>query len=76
MPRLSYNGFYYQMCQQVRAPEYDKAERLIYRWKKNKNPDHWHHADMFEMVATFKKPYLRLTPEAGELFAKAGGLVA
>ena len=74
-PRLSYNGFYNQMCQMVRAPEYDSAERLIYRWKKNKSADHWHHADMFEMVATGKKPYLRLTPETGELFARAGSVI-
>jgi hypothetical protein len=76
MPRLSFNGFYNHMCQMVRAPEYDAQERLIYRWKKNKNPDHWHHADMFEMTATQKRPYLRLSPDAGELFAKAGGLIS
>lgn len=76
MPRYSYNGFYYQLCQQVRAPEYDAQERLVYRWKKNKNPDHWHHADMFEMVATLKKPYLKLSPAAGELFARTGSMIS
>jgi len=74
MPRLSFNGFYHQMCQMVRAPEYDKNDRLIYRWKKNKNKDHWHHADMFELIATLKEPYTTLSPEEAELFARAGGV--
>ena len=76
MPRLNYNGFYHQMIQQVRAPEYDKSDRLIYRWKKNKKPDHWHHADMFEMIATEKEPYVALSPQQAELFERSGNVIA
>jgi hypothetical protein len=76
MPRLNYNGFYHQMIQQVRAPEYDKSDRLIFRWKKNKKPDHWHHADMFEMIATEKEPYVALSPQQAELFERSGNVIA
>lgn len=75
MPRLPYNGYVYQLCQQVRDETEDVNGRPIARWKKNKNKDHWHHADMFVEVATHKKPYVTITPAAGELFRKAGGFV-
>jgi hypothetical protein len=71
-PRLAYNGFYYQMCQQVREEEYDAKERLVARWKKNKNPDHWHHADMFGIVATLQEPPLVVGAAESQLFVKSG----
>lgn len=75
MPRLQFNGFYHQMCQQVRIEEEDAKGRIVARWEKNKNPDHWHHADMFEWIASAKTPYVRITPEVGELFNAAGGVL-
>jgi hypothetical protein len=76
MPRLPYNGYVYQLCQQVRDEEEDTKGRLVARWKKNKNPDHWHHADMFCEIATMTKPYVNVTAEFGELFARSGNMVA
>jgi hypothetical protein len=76
MARMPYNGYYYHLSQQVRDEEEDANGRIVARWKKNRNPDHWHHAEMFAEVATAKPPYVSITPEIGELFAKAGNLVA
>lgn len=76
MPRLEYNGYYHHMMQQVRVEEFDANERLVARWKGNKNPDHWHHAEMFSFIASMKDPYVNITPALGEIFNQAGGLVA
>lgn len=75
MPRRDYNGFYHQMCQQVRVEEEDTKSRIVASWKKNKNPDHWHHASMFAYVATLRNPQLRVHPGISSAFKKAGTMV-
>lgn len=75
MPTKPYNGYYFQLCQQAAVEEEDTKGRIIRRWKKNKNPDHWHHAEMFCEIAVMKKPYSVLAPEYGEVLAAAGGFV-
>lgn len=73
--RRDYNGFYFQMIQQVRVEEEDTNGRIIARWKKNKNPDHWHHADMFEFIATLRQPSLEIPRELASAFQRGGSLV-
>lgn len=75
LPNMPYNGYYAHLGQMVRTEEEDAKGRIVARWVKNKNPDHWHHAEMFADVARSKKPYTVLTPELGALFSQAGGLV-
>lgn len=58
MPRKPYNGFYHQLLQMVRIEEENTRGTLVGRWKKNRNPDHWHHAGMFATVAAQIKPVL------------------
>jgi hypothetical protein len=75
MIRRDYNGFYHMMIQQVRVEEEDARGRIVARWKRNKNPDHWHHADMFEWVATLRQPALRIPRGIGDALRSAGSLV-
>jgi Phage terminase large subunit (GpA) len=63
MARLPYNSFYYHMVQMARVEEEDAQGRIVARWKKNKNPDHFHHADMFCFIATLKGPGLSIPGE-------------
>jgi hypothetical protein len=58
MPRKDFNGFYYQQLQMVRIEEENTRGDMRGRWKKNRNPDHWHHAGMFATVASMQKPSL------------------
>jgi hypothetical protein len=58
MPRKDFNGFYYQQLQMVRIEEENTRGDMRGRWKKNRNPDHWHHAGMFASVAALSKPML------------------
>lgn len=76
MPRLPYNGYMYQLCQMAATEEEDTKGRTIRRWVKNKNPDHWHHADMFCEIATMKKPHLAISAPVGELFARSGSVIS
>lgn len=76
LPNRPYNGFYYQMIQQVRVEEEDTKGRIVARWKKNKNKDHWHHADMFEFVATLRKPSLVIPSGISSALKEAGGVAA
>jgi hypothetical protein len=75
MPRLPFNGFYHHMIQQVAVEEEDAKGRIVRSWKRNKNPDHWHHADMFEMIATLKGPGLEIPPEVSRQLTAAGGIM-
>lgn len=75
MPRRDYNGFYHQMTQQVRVEEEDTKSRIVASWKKNKNPDHWHHASMFAYIATLRKPQLRVSAGIQKAFHDAGSMV-
>lgn len=52
MPGKQYNGFYHQQLQAVRVEEEDSRGKIVGRWKKNRNLDHWHHSGMFATVAT------------------------
>ncbi len=76
MPRLAYNGYYYHLQQMVRTEEEDAKGRIVARWLKNKNPDHWHHAEMFAEIATHMAPYMIVPTGVGEIFQRSGGLVA
>lgn len=58
MPRKEYNGLYYQLQQMVKVEEENTRGDMRSRWKKNRNPDHWHHAGMFASVAAMVKPSL------------------
>lgn len=52
MPNKPYNGFYHQHLQMVRIEQEDAKGKIVGRWKKNRNLDHWHHSGMFATVAT------------------------
>lgn len=58
MPRKDFNGFYYQHMQMVRVEEENTKGTIVAKWKKNRNPDHWHHAGMFASIAAMQKPPL------------------
>jgi hypothetical protein len=64
------------MIQQVRVEEEDVQGRMVARWKKNRNLDHWHHADMFCTVATLRNPGLAVPAALGEAFQRGGNFVA
>jgi hypothetical protein len=70
-----YNGFYYQMIQMVRVEEEDSKGRIVARWKKNRNQDHWHHSWMFARMALERTPTLVVPMEIQQAFNKAGSLV-
>lgn len=86
MPKLAYNGFYHQHLQMVRVEQPDAQGRMVARWvngnqeagkqKTGKKPDHWHHSDMFALVASMERVPLQVAPEVGNLFVAAGGLIA
>jgi hypothetical protein len=76
MPRRDYNGFYSHMIQMVRVEEEDTRGRIVASWKKNKNMDHWHHANMFAFVATMKKPSMIIPANVARAMANAGNPVA
>lgn len=76
MPRRDYNAFYHHMIQQVRIEEEDANGRIVARWQKNKNPDHFHHADMFSLVATMRKPSVSIPSSVQRAFQKAGNPIA
>jgi hypothetical protein len=86
MPKKAYNGFYHQHLQMVRVEQPDATGRMVARWvngniesaKKGqgKNPDHWHHSDMFALMATHKEMPLSVPSEIGDVFQAAGGLIA
>lgn len=76
LPQMPYNGFYAQMMEQVRVEEEDTQGRIVARWLKTKNPDHWHHADMFELIATLKKPSLEVPDEIIAAFDRGGSVMA
>jgi hypothetical protein len=75
MPRRDYNGYYAHMIQMVRVEEEDARGRIVARWAKNKNPDHWHHAHMFALVASLKKASLSVPPQLSNAIKNAGTLV-
>jgi hypothetical protein len=63
------------MIQQVRVEREDAQGRVRAFWQKNKNADHWHHADMFELIACLRKPLLEIPSNVSEMF-QAKSLVA
>lgn len=76
MPRRDYNAFYAHMIQMVRVEEEDTRGRIVASWQKNKNPDHWHHADMFALIATTKKARAGVNPAIADAMKRAGNPVA
>lgn len=75
LERRDYNGFYNHMIQMVRVEEEDAQGRIVARWKKNKNPDHWHHADMFSFIASLRKPSLEISRDVLQMMEKGGNLI-
>jgi len=71
LERKDYNGFYYHLIQMVRTEEEDTKGRVVARWRKNKNPDHWHHTEMFETIATMRRPSLEVPVSIQEAFQKS-----
>lgn len=69
-----YNGYYDQMMQMVRVEKEDAQGRLRAFWQKNKNKDHWHHADMFCMIASKGKATLDIPADVSK--ALSGSRVA
>lgn len=63
MPQKPYGGLYHQMTQMVRLEEENTKGVIVSRWAKNRNADHWHHANMFATVAAQQKPSL-MVPES------------
>lgn len=76
MPRRDYNAFYHHMIQMVRVEDEDANGRIVARWQKNKNPDHFHHADMFARVAAMGKVVLNVPVNISRAFKKAGNILA
>lgn len=76
LPRRDYNGFYSHLIQMVRVEEENTKGQIVASWKKNKNPDHWHHANMFAFVATMKTPPMRIPSAMSKAMQKAGSPVA
>jgi Phage terminase large subunit (GpA) len=71
-----YNGYYHQMMQQVRVEREDTQGRLRAFWQKNKNPDHWHHAEMFEFVASLRHPTLEISAAVSKAIGEASLVVS
>jgi hypothetical protein len=76
MPNKPFNGMYHQMTQMVRVEEEDTKGKIIARWKKNRNADHWHHAAMFASVAEKIAPKLVIPSGLAAAFNRGGGLIA
>lgn len=75
MPRKDYNGLYYHLIQQVREEEANTKGIVIARWKKNKNPDHWHHAGMFGLIAALQTPIMEVPATLAAAFQRGGSLI-
>lgn len=71
----SYNGYYAQMCEMARREEEDAQGRMRAFWKKTRNPDHWHHADMFAEIASMRAPTLVIPGSVGSMFREAGAVI-
>jgi hypothetical protein len=86
MPKLAYNGFYHHHLQMVRVEQPDATGRMVARWvngnqepgkqKVGKKPDHFHHSDMFALVASMQRVPLHVPAEIGEVFVAAGGIIS
>lgn len=75
LPRRNYNGFYAHHFEMVRVEEENVKGVIVARWKKTRNPDHFHHAGMFESIAFEKRPKLSVPLGIRESFNRAGSLV-
>jgi hypothetical protein len=75
-PNKDYNGFYSQHLEMVRVveteEEIDANKVAVARWVKTRNPDHFHHAEMFELVAMQKRPPMRIPANIAQAFQEAG----
>jgi hypothetical protein len=85
MPKLTYNGFYAQHLAMVRVEQPDMQNRMVARWvngnaepgkkAQGKKPDHWHHSDMFGLIATMSSAPLVISGEQRSILETAGGLI-
>lgn len=76
MPRKDYNGFYAHHMEMVRVPQELADGTNVVRWVKTRNPDHWHHAGMFELIAMQRKPKLAVPNNVLTAMTGMGGMVA
>lgn len=75
MPRRDYNSFYSHMIQMARVEKEDAKGRIVAFWSKNRNPDHFHHANMFAKVATMRQAKLNVPGSIGKALKSAGSMV-
>lgn len=50
-PSLSYNGFYAGMMSNIRTEAPNNQGRMVAKYEKVEGADHWHHADVYAMLA-------------------------
>ena len=75
LQRRDFNGLYYQMIQMVRVEEENTRGTIVARWRKNRNADHWHHAQMFSRIAMMRRAALQIPSSISQAFDRAGSLV-
>jgi phage terminase large subunit GpA len=75
LPKKNYNGFYAHHLEMVRVPKELPDGRNVIRWEKTRNPDHWHHTGMFELIAMLRKPSLSIPAKLSDVLTRSGGLV-
>lgn len=76
MPRKNYNDFYAHHLEMVRVPMELPDGKNVVRWVKTRNPDHWHHAGMFELIAMQRKPKLSVSSAQLQALTSAGGMIS
>jgi hypothetical protein len=83
LPRLAYNGFYAQHLPMARVEMADASDRIVARWVNGnsansggKQADHWHHADMFALVASMQDQPLQVDEEVIDIFVASGTVMA
>lgn len=76
MPKKNFNGFMSHHLEMVRVQAELPGGILTYRWAKTRNPDHWHHAGMFESIAFQRKPPLHIPASMHQALQAAGRMVS
>lgn len=85
-PKKNFNGFYSQHLEMARVVEVPEESNSVFdlkphkptvvRWKKTRNPDHFHHASMFQTIAFLRKPPMTIPKGIISAFNQAGSLVS
>jgi len=84
-PKKSFNGFYSQHLEMARVVEIPEESNSILdlkphrptvaRWKKTRNADHWHHAEMFQSIAFLRKPPMTIPRGMVDAIDNSGSFV-